>query len=69
MDIYANAYVELLDGTVIADTAGTACSLRDIITYLDENFEELGGDEISAAVAFCATWREVVSKWELYELI
>jgi len=67
-EIYAHAYIRLLDGTVITDTNGTAQSLRDVLEYRDNNYSTLTAQEKTQLQAFAATWKEPLAHWDLQNL-
>lgn len=68
-EIYANAYIELLDGTMLIDNGGVAQSLRDVMEYLDSNFASLTAQDQTQVKTFCATWADVLAFWDLQNLI
>jgi len=68
LEVYANAYVELLDGTVLTDTSGVACSLRDVMDYLNDHFSTLTADEQAQVRSFYATWETAMAAWNLDNL-
>ena len=80
MAIYANAYLELTDGTVLlsdntsADTRATtgfdgmAMSLYEMMTLLDYMADALPENQLTALQNFCSTWQDPMAAWQLTNL-
>ena len=68
LEIYANAYLELADGTIITDQGGVAQSLRDVLAYLDASFDTLTAQEQTQLQAFAAAWKETLALWNLQNI-
>ena len=68
MKIYANAYLKLNDGTILMAENAAAWSMRDVMDYLNTNFETLDADIQAQAKSFYATWADVMASWELDKL-
>ena len=68
LEVYANAYIQLLDGTTITDDAGVAQSLRDVLAYLDASFDTLTAQEQTQLQAFAAAWKETLTLWNLQNI-
>ena len=78
--IYANAYLELADGTVLlsdntsADTRATtgfdgmAMSLYEMMTLLDYMADALPENQLTALQNFCSTWQDPMAAWQLTNL-
>jgi len=68
MQIYANAYLKLEDGTVLMGSNGTSKSMYDVMYYLNENFDSLEADVQETAKAFYAQWAGAMVSWKLENL-
>ena len=63
MKIYANTYVELADGTIVMGENGTAQSLYDVLTAIDQNWADYEAQQDSV-LAFFRTWAtQGLSSW------
>ena len=68
MKICANPYLEFSDGTILTATNGDTWSLRDVMGYLDANFETLDSKAQAQVQVFYATWADAMATWELENL-
>lgn len=68
MKINARPYLKLNDGTVLMAEEGAAWSIRDVMDYLNTNFESLEADTQAQAKSFYATWADVMENWNLDNL-
>ena len=80
MPIYANAYLDLGDGPIVADMEnagkiktnpsfdGIAYSLQDVLVCLDEGYENLSKDVRIRLDHFCAQWQEKGVDWEFQKI-
>lgn len=80
MTVYANAYLEMADGTVLlsdntnADTKtatgfdGMAMSLYDMMILLDYMADALPENQLTALQNFCHTWQDPMAAWQLTNL-
>jgi hypothetical protein len=65
MQIYANAYLKLEDGTVLMGSNPSAKSMKDVMDYLNTNFATLKVEDQETAKAFYAQWADVMAAWNL----
>ena len=63
--IYAEAYIELSDGTVIPGSNIAGRSLRDVLTALDSNYAEFSQLHKTTFDDFCDTWADAIAPWPL----
>ena len=80
MPLYANAYLDLGDGPIVADMEnagkiktnpsfdGIAYSLQDVLVCLDEGYENLSKDVRIRLDHFCAQWQEKGVDWEFQKI-
>lgn len=68
INIYANSYIQLLDGTILMGANESAKSMKDIMTYLDTNYATLEAADQANALAFYETWADAMAGWELANL-
>ena len=78
--IYANAYLKLTDGTCLMSdlTAGDTCddegfdgvawSMFDVLTQLDQSYNDLTEKEQATIQTFCATWADAIANYGLKNL-
>ena len=81
MEIYANAYLQLTDGTILmadlttGDTVsngsfdGVAWSLYDVLQQLNETYPQLDAQTRQTLKEFSAAWTDVLSGWEMNNLL
>ena len=69
MNIYANPYLKLKDGTVLMAQEGSSWSLQDVLIYLNTNFEALDAQTQANAKTFCEAWTDAIAPWNLQNLV
>ena len=65
MKIYAIPYVELMDGTILLAESGTAQSMQDVMTYLNDNLGTLEVEDHIRVDRFYIRWAAAMETWKL----
>ena len=81
MKIYANAYLQLADGTILMSDAttgdtvdsyrfdGVAWSMQDVLEVLNRDIDTPAyAEHRQQILAFCEAWKDVLSGWQLTNL-
>ena len=68
MAIYANPYITLADGTVLMGNNNAQQSLKDVVDYLNTNYETLDAEVQQTVKDFYTTWADAMATWNLTNL-
>jgi hypothetical protein len=81
MKIYANAYLQLADGTILMSDAttgdtvdsyrfdGVAWSMQDVLEVLNRDIDAPAYVECRQQIlSFCEAWKDILSGWQLNNL-